>query len=150
MRGLDFNKGNGLLPVIIQEEKSNEVLMLGFMNLQAWLKTKEEKRVWFYSRSKGRLWMKGESSGNVLLVKKIKMDCDRDSLLIQVEVKGPVCHLGVKSCFEELLLSKEEIPSSIKGGRSLVPEKTDSSANPPMKVEIALEHTVQTPAKEEL
>jgi phosphoribosyl-AMP cyclohydrolase / phosphoribosyl-ATP pyrophosphohydrolase len=102
MRDLDFNKGNGLLPVVIQEMSSNEVLMLGFMNREAWMKTKEEGVVWFYSRSKNRLWMKGESSGNVLLVRRIATDCDRDTLLIQVEVKGPVCHLGTKSCFSNI------------------------------------------------
>ena len=101
MKRLDFDKGNGLLPVIIQEVVTKEVLMMGFMNKEAWKKTKEEKVVWFYSRTKNRLWMKGESSGNILAVRNVKTDCDRDALLIQVEVDGPVCHLGTKSCFTQ-------------------------------------------------
>jgi phosphoribosyl-AMP cyclohydrolase / phosphoribosyl-ATP pyrophosphohydrolase len=100
MRELDFNKGNGLLPVIIQQILTSEVLMLGFMNEEAWKKTREEGVVWFYSRTRNRLWMKGESSGNVLLVREIETDCDWDALLIKVEVEGPVCHLGTKSCFQ--------------------------------------------------
>ncbi len=102
MLQLDFDKGRGLLPVIIQEEGTNEVLMLGFMNREAWKKTQEEGKVWFYSRSKKRLWMKGETSGNTLQVRGIAMDCDRDTLLIWVDVEGMVCHLGTKSCFSSL------------------------------------------------
>lgn len=98
---LDFEKGKGLIPVVIQEDSTNEVLMLGYMNRDAWKKTCEEKRVWFYSRSKQRLWMKGETSGNTLQVTRIAVDCDGDALLIQVKAKGAVCHLGNKSCFKE-------------------------------------------------
>jgi len=100
MSDLDFNKGKGLIPVIIQEEGTSEVLMLGFMNLEAWKKTQEEGVVWFYSRSKKRLWMKGETTGNTLLVRSVAVDCDQDALLIQVKPKGVVCHLGTKSCFQ--------------------------------------------------
>ncbi len=99
---LDFNKGTGLIPVIIQEEGTGEVLMLGFMNQEAWKKTQEEGTVWFYSRSKKRLWMKGETTGNTLLVRSVAVDCDRDTLLIQVKSKGVVCHQGTKSCFQAL------------------------------------------------
>lgn len=105
---LDFDKGNGLLPVIIQEEGTNEVLMLGFMNQEAWTKTQKEGRVWFYSRSKKRLWMKGETSGNILQVRGIAIDCDRDTALIWVNSKGVVCHLGMKSCFSSVQGEKND------------------------------------------
>lgn len=97
---LNFNKNNdGLLPAIIQDANSNEVLMLGYMNEQAYKKTFEDKLVTFYSRSKQRLWTKGESSGNYLAVKSIKPDCDGDTLLITVIPNGPACHTGSNSCF---------------------------------------------------
>lgn len=95
----DFEKGGGLLSVILQDERTGQVLMNGFMNEEAYQKTTEEKIVWFYSRSKERLWKKGETSGNVQVVKSIALDCDSDALLIQVEPKGPTCHLGTQSCF---------------------------------------------------
>ncbi|WP_031545998.1 bifunctional phosphoribosyl-AMP cyclohydrolase/phosphoribosyl-ATP diphosphatase HisIE [Salinicoccus luteus] len=95
----DFEKGGGLLSVILQDERTGQVLMNGFMNKEAYQKTTEEKVVWFYSRSKERLWKKGETSGNVQVVKSIALDCDSDALLIQVEPKGPTCHLGTQSCF---------------------------------------------------
>ncbi len=95
----DFEKGGGLLSVILQDERTGQVLMNGFMNEEAYQKTTEEKVVWFYSRSKERLWKKGETSGNVQVVKSIALDCDSDALLIQVEPKGPTCHLGTQSCF---------------------------------------------------
>ena len=98
---LDFEKGGGLIPVIIQEERTQRVLMLGYMNEAAWEKTRAEKKVWFYSRSKKRLWMKGETSGHLLHVKRIEVDCDSDVVLIQVNLNGAVCHEGTKSCFRE-------------------------------------------------
>jgi phosphoribosyl-AMP cyclohydrolase / phosphoribosyl-ATP pyrophosphohydrolase len=98
---LDFEKGKGLVPAIIQDIESGEVLMLGYMNREAWEKTVDERKVWFYSRSKQRLWMKGEMSGNTILVRRITVDCDRDALLIQVKTTGPVCHLGTRGCFKE-------------------------------------------------
>ena len=98
---LDFEKGNGLIPAIIQDYATNKVLMLGYMNEEAFEKTKAEKRVCFYSRSKKRLWTKGESSGNFLEVKEIKKDCDQDALLIFVTPLGPVCHTGQDTCFDE-------------------------------------------------
>lgn len=95
----DFEKGGGLLSVILQDEQTGQVLMNGFMNEEAYQKTTEEKIVWFYSRSKERLWKKGETSGNIQIVKNMALDCDSDALLIQVEPKGPTCHLGTQSCF---------------------------------------------------
>lgn len=96
---LDFNKGNGLIPAIIQDARNMQVLMLGYMNQAAYAKTLQDKKVCFYSRSKERLWTKGESSSNFLNVKNLVHDCDRDTLLIQVIPEGPTCHLGTSSCF---------------------------------------------------
>lgn len=98
---LDFDKSNGLVPVIIQEELTLQVLMLGYMNEEAFEKTKREGKVTFFSRSKNRLWTKGETSHNYLWVKKIDIDCDHDTLLIKVSPEGPTCHTGSYSCFEE-------------------------------------------------
>ncbi len=98
---LDFEKGNGLIPVIIQHEQTQQVLMLGYMNQEALAKTQSENKVTFFSRSKNRLWTKGETSGNYLIPKSIKKDCDSDTLLIQVLPYGGVCHTGQFSCFEE-------------------------------------------------
>ena len=96
---LDFSKNNGLIPVIIQNSETQQVLMLGYMNEEALQKTEEENVVTFFSRSKNRLWTKGETSGNFLNVVSIKEDCDNDSLLIQVNPNGPTCHNGTTSCF---------------------------------------------------
>ena len=97
---LDFTKLDGLIPAVIQDARSSRVLMLGFMNEEAFLKTLESGNVTFFSRSRNKLWMKGESSGHVLKVVAISIDCDDDSLLIQVEALGPgVCHAGYESCF---------------------------------------------------
>lgn len=98
---LDFDKSNGLIPVIIQDELTLQVLMLGYMNEEAFEKTKREGKVTFFSRSKNRLWTKGETSHNYLWVKKIDIDCDQDTLLIKVSPEGPTCHTGSYSCFEE-------------------------------------------------
>jgi len=98
---IDFNKGNGLIPAIIQDNDTLQVLMLGYMNHEAYIKTKESNRVTFFSRSKNRLWTKGEFSGNYLFVQDIKLDCDQDSLLIKVNPNGPTCHKGNTSCFNE-------------------------------------------------
>lgn len=97
---IDFNKSNGLVPVIIQDEKTLEVLMLGYMNEEAYLKTVSENKVTFFSRIKNRLWTKGEDSGNFLNVISIKEDCDNDTLLIKVNPEGPTCHKGSRSCFD--------------------------------------------------
>ncbi len=96
---IDFNKGNGLVPVIIQDEKTLEVLMLGYMNDEAYQKTLSDNKVTFFSRTKNRLWTKGEESGNFLNVVSIKEDCDQDTLLIKVKPVGPTCHTGSRSCF---------------------------------------------------
>lgn len=98
---LDWAKGNGLLPAIVQHWRSGEVLMLGYMNAEALAETQRHGRVTFYSRSKQRLWTKGESSGHVLVCKSIRIDCDGDTLLIQAEPHGPTCHAGTSSCFGE-------------------------------------------------
>lgn len=95
----DFNKSNGLIPVIIQDEITLQVLMLGYMNEEAFNKTIVEQKVTFYSRSKNRLWTKGESSGNFLWVKDIRLDCDADTLLVLAKADGPTCHNGTVSCF---------------------------------------------------
>ena len=99
---LDFSKYNdGLVPTIIQDNKTNKVLMLGFMNEEALTKTKETNQVTFFSRSKKRLWTKGEESGNFLNVIEILKDCDNDTLLIKAIPQGPVCHTGADTCFTE-------------------------------------------------
>lgn len=95
----DFNKSNGLIPAIIQDEVSLQVLMLGYMNEEAFEKTVKEQKVTFFSRSKNRLWTKGETSGNFLWVKDIRLDCDDDTLLILAKAEGPTCHKGTVSCF---------------------------------------------------
>ncbi len=96
---LDFEKMNGLIPAVVQDYKTNEVLMVGFMNEEAWKKTMKTSKVTFWSRTKNELWTKGETSGNFLFVKKVYVDCDADTILIKAEPKGPTCHTGKKSCF---------------------------------------------------
>ena len=96
---LDWAKGDGLLPAIVQHWQSGEVLMLGYMNAAALAHTQASGQVTFYSRSKLRLWTKGESSGHVLRLKSIRVDCDADTLLLQAEPLGPTCHNGTSSCF---------------------------------------------------
>ncbi|WP_296637141.1 bifunctional phosphoribosyl-AMP cyclohydrolase/phosphoribosyl-ATP diphosphatase HisIE [Polaribacter sp.] len=99
---IDFNKNNdGLVPAIIQDSTTKNVLMLGYMNQEAYNKTIETKQVTFFSRTKNRLWTKGEESGNVLELVDIKNDCDNDSLLILVHPKGPTCHTGSDTCWNE-------------------------------------------------
>jgi len=99
---IDFNKeDNGLVPVIVQNNNTLQVLMLGYMNDIAFLKTQKERRVTFFSRSKNRLWTKGEESGNFLNVNDIQIDCDNDTVLIKATPIGPTCHTGSTSCFRE-------------------------------------------------
>lgn len=99
---IDFNKNNdGLVPAVIQDATTKNVLMLGYMNEEAFNKTKDTKLVTFFSRTKNRLWTKGEESGNVLNLVDIKLDCDNDTLLIQVKPKGPTCHTGSDTCWNE-------------------------------------------------
>lgn len=98
---IDFNKGDGLVPVIIQNAQTLKVLMLGYMNEEALIQTKASGLVTFYSRSKKRLWTKGESSGNTLELVDMRLDCDQDTLLVTVNPKGPTCHTGSTSCFND-------------------------------------------------
>ena len=98
---IDFNKSGGLVPVIIQDAQTNVVLMLGFMNEEAYQKTLETKQVTFYSRTKQRLLTKGETSGNFLNVVKILVDCDNDTILVKANPVGPACHTGADTCFGE-------------------------------------------------
>jgi len=99
---IDFKKySDGLVPAVVQDYKTQKVLMLGFMNEDAFKKTEEIGKVTFYSRTKKRLWTKGEESGNYLLVKQMLSDCDDDTLLIKAEPKGPVCHTGADTCWSE-------------------------------------------------
>lgn len=99
MLNIDFEKGDGLVPVVIQDNTTLQVLMVGYMNEEAYLKTVNEGTVTFFSRSRQSLWTKGETSGNYLRVVTIDTDCDNDALLIRVEPAGPVCHSGKWSCF---------------------------------------------------
>lgn len=98
---IDFKKGEGLVPAIIQDWSTNKVLMLGYMNEEALKRTKAEGKVTFFSRTKERLWTKGETSGNFLHVKEIISDCDNDTLLIKAQPDGPTCHTGTDTCFKE-------------------------------------------------
>ena len=116
---INFSKLNGLIPCVVQDAETNKVLMVGFMNEESYQKTVAEKRVTFYSRSKQQLWTKGETSGNWLEIVEIIEDCDHDSLLIKVNPKGPVCHTGADTCFNEKndswsLLSLERVISDRK------------------------------------
>lgn len=101
MINIDFKKGDGLVPAIIQDSNTLQVLMVGYMNEEAYEQTVREGKVTFFSRSKNRLWTKGETSGNFLIVKEITTDCDNDALLVMVDPAGPVCHTGRLSCFGE-------------------------------------------------
>jgi len=100
MVGPDFKKGNGLIPVIVQDDKTGDVLMLAYMNQEAWQKTQETGNATFWSRSRNSLWLKGETSGHVQVVKSVFIDCDDDTVLLRVEqIGGAACHTGYRSCF---------------------------------------------------
>ena len=95
-----FEKSGGLVPAIVQDDRTGDVLMLGFMNEQALAETQKTREVVFFSRSRNKLWKKGESSGHVLKVREVRIDCDADAILVRVEPVGPgVCHEGYRSCF---------------------------------------------------
>jgi len=97
---MDFDKLDGLIPAIVQDARTGEVLMLGFMNEEAYAETRSTGAVTFFSRSRGKLWRKGEQSGHVLRVREIRVDCDLDTILVRVDPVGPgVCHEGYRSCF---------------------------------------------------
>ncbi len=98
---LNFNKVGGLIPCIVQDQQTNKVLMLGYMNKEALQKTLAEKQLTFFSRTKQKLWTKGETSGNFLLLKEVMMDCDQDTLLFKVTPIGATCHTGADTCFNE-------------------------------------------------
>jgi phosphoribosyl-ATP pyrophosphohydrolase/phosphoribosyl-AMP cyclohydrolase len=111
---IDFNKTDGLVPVVVQDNQTLEVLMLGYMNQEAYDKTVKENIVTFFSRSKNRLWTKGETSNNFLHIVSIHLDCDNDTLLIKVKADGPTCHTGNRSCFntdynQNFILQLEQI-----------------------------------------
>jgi phosphoribosyl-AMP cyclohydrolase len=102
---IDFKKGKGLIPVIIQDASTNEVLMLGYMSRASWKKTLETKKASFWSRSRKRIWVKGETSGNFQEIKEIYLDCDGDTLLLKVDqIGGAACHTGFRSCFHRRLV----------------------------------------------
>lgn len=127
----DFSKySDGLVPVIVQDDITNKVLMLGFMDEAAIVQTTETGKVTFFSRSKKRLWTKGETSGNFLLVKKMLSDCDNDTLLIKAEPTGPVCHTGADTCFKEnnSSFSLEKLESVIAARKESMEEKSYTSS----------------------
>ena len=118
---IDFNRGNGLIPVIIQDALTHEVLMLGYMNRESWQKTQETNRVSFWSRSREKLWVKGETSGHTQEVKEIYLDCDGDTLLIKVnQIGGAACHTGFRSCFH---LRREEGEWKVSGEKIFDPKE---------------------------
>lgn len=125
---LDFEKMNGLIPAIIQDNYTQKVLMLGFMNKEAYEKTMETGKVTFFSRTKNRLWIKGEESGNFLHVVSVKADCDNDTLLIMVHPEGPVCHKGTDTCWgdknEQDIMFLKELQDFIDRRRQEMPEKS--------------------------
>ena len=125
---LDFEKMNGLIPAIIQDNYTQKVLMLGFMNKEAYEKTMETGKVTFFSRTKNRLWTKGEESGNYLHVVSVKADCDNDTLLIMVHPEGPVCHKGTDTCWgdknEQDIMFLKELQDFIDRRRQEMPEKS--------------------------
>ena len=156
---LDFQKGQGLIPAIIQDSTTQQILMLGYMNEEALNKTRESGSVTFFSRSKNRLWTKGETSGNHLLVESIHGDCDGDTLLVKARATGPTCHLGTTSCFQDdqpnsfsflpflqnLIKSRKENPSPesytsslLQSGTNKIAQKVGEEA-----VEVVIEATNQ-------
>lgn len=105
---IDFEKGNGLLPVIVQDHETLEVLMLAYMNEESLAMTVETKKATYYSRSRNELWIKGETSGHYQYVKDIRIDCDEDTILLKVEQVGAACHTGHYSCFYRNLEGEEQ------------------------------------------
>ncbi|KAA6345513.1 Phosphoribosyl-AMP cyclohydrolase [termite gut metagenome] len=125
---LDFDKSNGLIPAIIQDNQTGKVLMLGYMNEEAYKQTVETGKVTFFSRTKKRLWTKGEESGNFLYVVSIKEDCDGDTLLIKANPVGPVCHTGADTCWgeknEEDVIFLKQLQDFIDKRHEEMPEKS--------------------------
>jgi phosphoribosyl-AMP cyclohydrolase len=119
---IDFHKSGGLVPAIIQDAHTGDVLMLGFMNAESLAETQRTREVVFFSRSRNRLWKKGESSGHVLRVRQVLVDCDQDALLVRVEAVGPgVCHEGYRSCFFRSI--EPNGSAKIIAERTFIPEK---------------------------
>jgi phosphoribosyl-AMP cyclohydrolase len=119
---IDFQKSSGLVPAIVQDERTGDVLMLGFMNPESLAQTQSTGEVVFFSRSRNELWKKGESSGHVLRVREIRVDCDADALLVRVEAVGPgVCHEGYRSCFFRKL--EPDGSAAVIAERTFSPEK---------------------------
>ena len=116
---LNWSKGNGLLPAIIQDFNSKDILMLGFMNEEALERTLSENKVTFFSRTQDKLWRKGDTSGNSLCVKDIAIDCDKDTILVQAVNDGPTCHEGSYSCFGEQMFSLQKLEKIITIAHSL-------------------------------
>lgn len=126
---IDFNKNNdGLVPAIIQDNTTNKVLMLGYMNEEAYKKTVETNKVTFFSRTKNRLWTKGEESGNYLDLVSIQNDCDDDTLLIKVNPQGPTCHKGTDTCWGEINKGEYEFLSRLE---AIIDERKKESGLPP-------------------
>ncbi len=123
---IDFHKSGGLVPAIIQDERTGDVLMVGFMNPESLGQTQRTGEVVFFSRSRNKLWKKGESSGHVLRVREIRLDCDADALLVRVEAVGPgVCHEGYRSCFFRKL--ETDGNTAVIAERTFLPEKVYGS-----------------------
>ncbi|MBN1829462.1 MAG: phosphoribosyl-AMP cyclohydrolase [Deltaproteobacteria bacterium] len=120
MESLSFDKGDGLIPAIIQDYATSEVLMLAYMNRESWRKTLELGKATFWSRSRQTLWTKGETSGNVQIVKEILIDCDSDTILLKVDqVGGAACHTGYRSCFFRRIVDGAE---EVVGRKVFAPE----------------------------
>jgi len=119
---LDFKKGNGILPAIAQDSKSGKVLMLAYMNSQAWRLTLQTGEAHYWSRTRGEIWHKGETSGNIQIVKEIIVDCDYDTILLKIEqIGGAACHLGYESCFHNKVSNNGE--ETTIGKKIFDPEK---------------------------
>ena len=121
---LNWSKGNGLLPAIIQDFNSKDILMLGFMNEEALERTLSENKVTFFSRTQDKLWRKGDTSGNSLCVKDIAIDCDKDTILVQAVNDGPTCHEGSYSCFGEQMFSLQKLEKIISDKSTADPQSS--------------------------
>ena len=118
---IDFERGQGLVPAIVQDWKTGEVLMVAYMNGASWAKTQETGKACFWSRSRQKLWLKGETSGHVQIIKEIYLDCDNDALLLKVEqVGGAACHTGYRSCFYRQIVNGRTV---VKGERVFDPKE---------------------------
>jgi phosphoribosyl-AMP cyclohydrolase len=118
---IDFARGQGLIPAIVQDWKTGEVLMVAYMNAASWAKTQETGKACFWSRSRQKLWLKGETSGHVQIIKEVYLDCDNDALLLKVEqVGGAACHTGYRSCFYRQIVNGRTVA---KGERVFDPKE---------------------------